>query len=409
MYRFRDRELAGYLQDNFRVNSRLTLNLGLRYEYHPPLHEQDNLFTGFDRASKSIINGLSLDQLYKLGRTTPQIVSNFTRIGASFKTPQEVGLPDGMIYANRLDFGPRAGFAYKLTSGRRSTVLRGGYALYSYPTPLRNFDASTRTNPPFNANFATSYTSAAQSPDGLPNYALRSVPTVVAGANSSGVIDQTKPGGVTRGGFSIAYFDPNQPSTRVHEYNLTVEREVMENTVARAGFVGNHGYNLEQFYRYNQAPSNYIWFATQGTALPSGEYSGVARRGFDQTTYGDIMMYEKTGWSNYNGIQLEIERRYAKGYGFQIFYVMANAFRVAGNGWRDDIIQDTNMFLPNAVPSDISGRNRFLNYRRDTDMPKHRFRWNWLVDLPFGRTRRAARTALAAAARASTARSASRV
>ena len=43
------------------------------------------------------------------------------------------------------------------------------------------------------------------------------------------------------------------------------------------------------------------------------------------------------------------------------------------------------MFLPGAVPADLDARNRFLNYRRDTDVPKHRLRWNWIVDLPFGR------------------------
>jgi hypothetical protein len=64
--------------------------------------------------------------------------------------------------------------------------------------------------------------------------------------------------------------------------------------------------------------------------------------------------------------------------------VLTNAFRAAGNGWRDDFIAEPHQFLANAVPADVDERNRFLNYRRDTDMPKHRFRWNWLVDLPFG-------------------------
>ena len=64
---------------------------------------------------------------------------------------------------------------------------------------------------------------------------------------------------------------------------------------------------------------------------------------------------------------------------------MSNAFRAGGNGWPDDMMPTTNVFLPGAVPEDMNARNRFLNYRRDTDVPKHRMHWNWIVDLPFGR------------------------
>ncbi len=386
-YRFRDREYAAFLQDNYKLNPRLSLNLGLRWEIHPAFHEANNLFTGFDPKSKSIVDGRTLEDLYKLGSTTPEIVSNFTRIGVKFSTPDQVGLPSGMLNSNYWDLGPRAGFAYKLQSGKRSTVLRGGYALFTFPSPLRNFNARTRSNPPFNANFSQSITSAAQSPDGKPNWGLRSAPAIIAGVNSRDVIDPSKPGGVTRGGFRTSYFAPDQPSTLSHQWNLTLEHELMDNTVVRLGYVGNHASNLEQFYSYNDAANTYIWYVTTGLPTPTGEYSGVARRGFDQVSYGAIEAYQKTGWSNFNGAQLEVQRRYKKGYAFQFFYVLSNAFRVAGDGWRDDLMQDPNVYLPGAVPADFAARNRFLNYRRDTGIPQHRFRWNWLVDLPFGRGR----------------------
>jgi len=383
-YRFRDREYAVFLQDNYKLSSRLTLNLGVRWELHPAFHEADRLFTGFDPNTKSIVNGRSLEELYRLRKTTPEIVSNFTRIGVKFATPDQVGLPPNMIEPNYWDVGPRAGFAYKLVAGKRATVMRGGYALYTFPNPLRNFNARTRSNAPFNATFTTSITSAAQSPDGRPNWGLRSVPTVVAGVNSRDALDPTKPGGVTRGGFRTSYFDPEQPSTRSHQWNLTLEREIFESTSLRLGYVGNHASRLEQFYTFNEAPNSYIWYVTTGLPLPTGEYANVARRGFDQTCYGGIEVYQKTGWSNFNGAQIEIQRQYKKGYAFQFFYVLSNAFRVAGDGWRDDINAAPNVFMPGAVPADFDARNRFLNYRRDTGIPKHRLRWNWLVDLPFG-------------------------
>lgn len=312
-------------------------------------------------------------------------MENFTRIGVKFATPDDVGLPPSMVKANYWDFGPRLGVAWKAVEGKRPVVLRGGYAIYTFPNPLRNFNARTRSNAPFNANFSKSFNSAAQTPDGRPNWLLRSAPTIVAGVNSADAIDVTKPGGVTRGGFQTSYFDPSQPSTLSHQWNLTLEREILDSTVLRVGYVGNHASNLEQFYSYNEAPNNYIWYATTGLPLPTGEYSGVARRGFDQTSYGAIEVYQKTGWSNFNGAQVEVQRQYKKGYAFQFFYVLSNAMRVAGDGWRDDIMQDTNVYMPGAVPSDFNERNRFLNYRRDTGIPQHRFRWNWLLDLPFGK------------------------
>jgi len=51
----------------------------------------------------------------------------------------------------------------------------------------------------------------------------------------------------------------------------------------------------------------------------------------------------------------------------------------------DDAIRGLNEFLPGAVPTDLEARNRFLNYKRDPNTPKHQFRWNFVADLPFGR------------------------
>jgi len=384
-YHLRAREYALYFQDNFKVNPRLTLNLGVRWEFYPAIRERNNLLTGFDPKTRSIINGVTLERMYQLGVTTPEITANFTNIGVKFITPHEAGLPETLIYSNPHDFGPRVGLAYKLTSGGRPLVLRGGYAVYGFPIPLRTFNARMRSNAPTNARFTMNFNSSAQSPDGLPNYFLRHAPTIIAGVNSRDVLDPSKPGGVSRGSFRTSYFNPRQPTTRAHEWNLTLEREIMHNTVVKAAYVGTHGSRLEQFYTYNEAPNSYIWFVTTGLPLPTGEYSGVARRGFDQICYGDIEEYRKTGWSNYSGFHVEMERRYSRGYGFQIFYVLSNAFRAGGAGWSEDFVRELNVFLPGAVPTGMRERNRFLNYRRDTEIPKHRLRWNWIVDLPFGR------------------------
>jgi hypothetical protein len=110
------------------------------------------------------------------------------------------------------------------------------------------------------------------------------------------------------------------------------------------------------------------------------------RRPYDQTVYGTLQEYRKTGWSNFNGITLEAERRYSGGYGFQFFYNMGNALAAGGEQWvSSEILREVNQFLPGAVPADYNARNRLMSYRRDIDVPKHRVRWNWIADLPVGR------------------------
>jgi len=378
-------EYGLYFQDNFRVNSRLILNLGVRYDLYPPMRDSKGLFSGFDFRSRSIVIGSrSMDELYTAGATTHSIVQDYEAIGVRFVTAQETGMPSTIVKGNYLDFNPRLGFAYRLDSSRRSTVIRGGYSIFGYATNSRTFTHLMRGNPPFAITQAFNANSAVQSPDGRPNYLLRSAPGVIAGVNSARALDGVS-GSATRGGFGVVVFDPDQPTMRAHEWNLTLEREIFQNTVLRGSYVGTHGSRLDQYVHYNTQPTNYVWFVATGQPLPTGVYANVARRPFDNTTYGDINVYGKKGWSNASAIKLEAERRYSAGYGFQFFYVMTNAFRSGGNSRYDDPVLPAGAFLPGAAPADENARNRLLNYRRDIELPKHRVRANWIVDLPFGR------------------------
>lgn len=381
-------ELGLYFQDNFKVNSRLTLNYGVRWELCTPIREANNFLTGFDPQTKSIVNGADWDTMYRIRATLPSIVKIFTDMGVPFITPEKAGLPKDLIYLNKWDFNPRAGFAYKFSGGPRPIVMRGGYSIFGYPMPLRAFNARMRGNPPTSARFIYQLSNSAQTPDKLPNYLLRSVPTVIAGRNSRDVLDLNAPSAISPGGFTTSYFNPELPTSRAHEWNLTFEREILENTVVKAGYVGTHGSRLDMFYSYNQSPNDYIWFTSRGVPKPTGTYSGTAMRGFENTMFGDIEAYQKTGWSNSQNFQFEIQRRYSKGYGFQFFYVMSNSLKAAGNGWSDDILPPTNVYLPGTVPEDNSARARLLFYQRDTEIPKHRYNWNFIVDLPFGKAKK---------------------
>jgi hypothetical protein len=384
LFEMRAQEYALYFQDNFKVNPRLTLNLGLRYDYWPAQREISNLLTSFDPERRAIVLGTDLDTMYRLGATLPSVVNRMQSLGVTFISREEAGLPEALYNVPKTNFGPRLGFAYRLSTGNRPMVLRGGYRISHFTVPLRSWTASQRSNAPYYARLTSDYNSSALSPDGIGNYYMRSVPSVIAGVNSRNAINLENVNSIVRGTPSAYFFAPEQPDTRVHDWNLTVEKEVMTNTVLRVSYVGNHTSNLQLQRELNTATPDYVWYTTTRKPLPTGEYANVATRGYDQTVYGTVNEYRKDGWGNFSGATFELERRYTGGYAFQVFYNVGNNLEAGGETYRIRT-EAENFFLPGAVPSDFHERMRLLNYRRDIDTPKHRVRWNWIVDLPFGR------------------------
>src|SRR2546423_11037984 len=156
----------------------------------------------------------------------------------------------------------------------------------------------------------------------------------------------------------------------------------MSSTVVRAAYVGNNVTNILQTFAYNDSTPTYIWYATRKQPLPTGEFASVATRPYDQQVYGNVSGYRTTGFTNHNGFQVELERRYNKGLAFQVFWVTGKTLAATGS------VSDPNNFLPGAVPAEVDARNRFLNYAVDTVTPKHQIRWNWIADVPMGRGKR---------------------
>ena len=389
MYYMRQNEDAAYIQDNWRITNRLTLNLGLRWQYSPYPTDKYNIFTSFDPKNMAIVMGQSLDTMYRVGATTPFLVNALQAYGAKFETAKDAGLPSGLVNNNWHDIGPHLGFAYRGFDGPKSFVLRGGFSTSYFPIPIWGWNDRMRNNAPFTGFYQNyMFTAPAQSPDGQRNWGLVGVPTIVAGKNSANVVDLTNPQGITIGedSFQAAYFAPSQPSARVYDWNLTLEKEILPNTVMRLAYVGNHSAHLESYDDWNQQMPAYVWYATKGIQLPDDARASATIRPNPTYPYGDIQEYRRDGWGNSNGIQVEFERRYAKGFGFQVFYVMMNAMKAAGHGWySDSAVSPVSSFLPGEVPTDHQARMRMLLYQRDTTVPKHEIRWNWIVDLPFGK------------------------
>lgn len=376
----REGEGALYFQDNWNLTPRLKVNLGLRWEAWIAPRDKNNALVGFDPANHAIVLGTDLNTLYATGDTLPSVVAAYQALGLKFESYRDAGLPRNLLQNQNANFGPRASFAYRALDGKGSFVVRGGYSMsyftVSQSTALTNYNSITPLNGTFSYN---PYTDSTQSPNGQGNYGLIGMPQYQLGVNDKNVVDLTKPRSITRGTATVNFFDPNLPTSRVHTWNLTIEKEVAANTVARVRYVGNHSSDLLQTWNLNNAPADYIYYSTTKQPKPTGEYSNVALRPYDQTVLGTVNETRATGFANVQNFAAEVEHRFGKGYAYNLSYVLSNAFAINGS------VPAITQFLPGAVPTDPDAMNRFLNYQRDTGVPKHELKWNWLVDVPVGR------------------------
>ncbi len=325
-------EFDGFIQDNFRVSQRLTINVGLRWEAHPAPHADKDYFVTFDMKNDALVLKQPLSYYIGQGLTTQALVTNLQNLGVKFETPQQGGLPSSGFEGSWWNVMPRFGFAYTPSFGLKGMVIRGGYGEYIYPVPVRNSVRYLTADYPFTASYSQSYTSASQSPDGLPNYLLRAPQSVVAGLNSQNVVNSNSVNALLPGISLGETLNSKYPPAHVREANATIEQPLRDGSVFRVTYVFTHGSNLDQNYQYNNAPSTYVWETATGTTPPTGTFASTATRPYDQTVWGGNVISMKTGWSNDSALQLNYQRPFKNGFGYQIFYVYSRApLRVGGN------------------------------------------------------------------------------
>src|SRR5215469_14917771 len=258
-YNMHGKDVSSYVQDAWKVRRDLTLNLGVRWEYLGPYVDDRGMTAAFNFNSKSLIDAVPISQMVASGYTTQPIADGYAALGVKWITPGQAGLPDSIVSVSKHDFAPRAGFAWNPRLGGHSVVARGGYGLYHFPIPARTF-SELRLNPPLQGSYSFSWNSSSQAPDQLPNYFTRAAPTVIAGANSTNVLDISQPPTVLPG-VQITGLDRNLATSKAHEWNLVLESEVFKDTVFRVGWIGSAGRNLEMMQLFNTNPiSNYVWF-----------------------------------------------------------------------------------------------------------------------------------------------------
>jgi len=349
----RQKEFAVYIQDDWKVTPRLTLNLGLRYDFFARYRDKRNQIATFDPASGAVVTPYSV-----WGLAYPPAVTAFENAGVAFTTAGEVGFPPFLLEPDRNDFAPRVGLAFKLTD---KTVLRGGWGLYYWTTPLITLQAPSRQNPPFN------FTRNAVA--GYADETLRRVPPFIMGVTPPNEIFSPTQISIP-GTIGIRPFDPYMQDSWADTWNVTLERELAWRTSIRASYVGTRGHNLQIVDPIN-------------TAKPASLNPGVSTRyRRDFPLYGDMGMLKTLGKSESHQLQIEVKRTAGRGVTAQGFYVWQKTVNTS----EFSAASASPLGILGAAQSGIADINTRLALERgeSANYPRHNLTFNFLVDLPFG-------------------------
>ena len=322
-----------YVQDDYKVTKKLTLNLGLRYDGVAATKEKYGA-----QASFNIATG-KLDIVKGRNDALP---SNFYP-----QIPVNRDAPPGLVPTDRNNFGPRVGFAYNATS---KTVIRGGYGIFysSYeagPLSIPN----PGNNPPFYEQATYNAVSLTQ-PNPKVNQLFKGLPLDALALPDSPAL------------FSL---DPGFRNPYVQHFNLSVQQELGWNTVWEIAYAGSKGTKLYEFRNVNQA-------------APSTDPNSPIddRRPIPFLEY--LPLWCSCNSSTYHSLQTKAEKRFSNGLSFLAAYTWGKSIDEASQASLG--FHDGGGFRYTAHPN-------WEKSRSDFDIA-HRFVLSYTYELPFGKGKR---------------------
>ena len=328
---------GAFFQDDWKVNSKLTLNLGLRWEIDTPRYEQSNRQSGFNGAILNPVSG------------TPGVVTFAGRDG--------VGRGSHRIDKNNI--GPRIGFAWQALP---RFVIRGGYGISYYGAYAGAVPNSMAQGFSLNGSFTSpdgGFTPAALLRDGLPS--IQREPTGPAfGAVRVGQNVRLAPD----------YIDQGHTNSKSQQWNLSIQREVRGNLLIEAAYIANVAHQLGgPNTSINQIPLvNGRGPAVQAqTARPFPQFGNVTR------------ISPNWGNSTYHSMNLKLEKRYSNGLNFLGNYTWAK--------FLDDV--ETGTQLGGQAGSGYQHIElRSLNKGPSGADIRHRVAFSTVYEMPIGKGRR---------------------
>jgi hypothetical protein len=334
-----------FAQDDWKVTRRLTINYGIRWEYHPPFDDKLHNMAVLIPDVYQVINGVTVHGAVAVNNNSP-VNPLFT--ASIFPTPvltaSQAGLPDTLHYSDKTSFAPRVGFAWRPFNNDK-TVIRGGYGKF--------IEAMLGTLTGAGWGVPTSYDGA------FTNTIVNGTPALTLAHPFPPVIDVP---GTESFGLSafLHYQDPF-----VQQWNFTIERDLGFNTGLRLSYDGNHGSNIGYNENVDQVAPNTIGFAKASAGAPYPLWAYVSQ--------------DATGArSNYNAATIAVNKRFSHGLQFTNSYAFAKNL-ANGQGY------DPTAFASQGggTVSDIYNIN--LDYGNVSFTHRSRFLSTFLYELPFGK------------------------
>ncbi len=326
--RWRSRSTSLFVADDWKITPRLTLNLGLRYEYDSPMADVNGKEGYFDTSLAKFVVGISREES-PIRREIPGLEFN-------------PGLRPGIWFPDRNNFAPRIGLAYRLTN---STALRAGYGWF-YAKSQGN-ELQFKINAPplvFSAtlNNAVGVPNLNWDRDAFPDPASPSFPVS------------------TLSPFSV---DPRDRSPYLQQWNLNIEQSLGANLLVELAYAGSKGTKLTERVNINQAVL---------PADPNNISPLASRRRFP--SFGDILSANWQENSIYNALQARLERRFANGLSFLMGYTWSHAIDTASRGSGGSWHQNAYRLRDDRGSSDFDVRQRLTS--------------SAIYQLPFGKGKR---------------------
>lgn len=330
--------LAGYFQDDFKVTSRLTLNLGVRYEYDQPWYEQN------DKTANVLPNGT---------------VEYARRVPAGAVAGSTVCPTRACYNANYRQVMPRVGFAFQ---AKPKLVIRGGYGATSFFEGY-SFNQRLTSSPPFSLAINSNATVPAGTSGGTP--------FTVADAFS-------QPLGINNSLYSV--WPQNTQPAYIHQVSLTTEYGLTDTLSLSVGYHGQNGHHLADYRNGNQL--------TTAQAQDLGGNCGASViPAVDRTPYynlvgecGAILVTESQARMTYNSAQVTLRQRTHHGLEYTLNYTLAKSltdssgnYAVSGTSFNGSSHQD--------------GYNIEADYGPSAMDIRHSMNFVGVYDLPFGRGR----------------------
>jgi len=339
---------AFYVQDDWKVTSRLTVNYGLRWEYHPMFDDRLINGTNFLLDYSSIVNGVRINGASVISNQAAFAILNPDYAASTAPVPiltaAQAGIPESLRFSQKTDFGPRVGIAWRPFADGK-TVIRGGYGRFVQGSLGALLGAGYAIHSANQAFYNQSI--------------VNGQPTLTFPHPFPSVLAQPGTQFFQQAG-DIHFKDP-----KVDEWNFTIERDLGFGTGLRLSYNGSHGSELGRQGNADQLAPNTTGFKAGSPLLLYPQF-------------GLVQIETNGGRSNYHAFTAALNKRFSRGIQFQSSYTFLRN------------LTDAQGYNPTSFASEAGGldtdlRNPHLDYGNVAFSRAHRFLTTFLYQFPFGR------------------------